>query len=122
MILSPAELEEDLREFYITPEYLARLKERAREWDEKTLQAQLRLFQRTIADYPEVLQILDVELHTRSLNHLRRTIRRWPDGRIQQLQHKFRDEPNREDHLEVIQTELEIRGGVTRLFDSSGET
>ena len=117
-----ANTEEDLREFFITPEYLQRLRERARDWDEPTIQIQLRLFHRTIPGYPEVMFILEGELHTRSLNQLRRTIRRWPAERIEELRRKLEAEPQREDHVEVIQTELEIRGGAQRLFDASGET
>ena len=114
--------DEDLREFYITPEYLDRLKGRAREWDERTLQTQLRLFHRTIPDYPEVMQIIGGELHRRSLNQLRRSIRRLDVPRIEELLHKFEREADREDHVEVIETELAIRGGAKRLFDASGET
>lgn len=123
-MMSPpaANQEEDLREFYITPEYLARLRERARAWDEPTIQIQLRLFHRTIPGYPEVMHILEGELHTRSLNQLRRSIRRWPVPRIEELRQKLESDPAREDHVEVIQTELEIRGGARRLFDASGET
>ncbi len=122
MNMQKAQGTEDLREFYITPEYLGRLRERARQWDEKTVQVQASLFQRTIPDYPEVTLILESELHTRSLNQLRRLIRRWPVGRVQELRAKLSAETGREDHLEVIQTELEIRGGACRLFDASGET
>lgn len=117
-----ANQEEDLREFYITPEYLARLRDRARDWDEGTIQIQLRLFHRSIPDYPEVMGVLGDELHRRSLNQLRRTIRRWPVPRIEDLRRKLASEPEREDHVEVIETELAIRGGAKRLFDASGET
>lgn len=109
---------EDLRVYYITPAYLAMMRERAREWTDEFIREQHRLFRSTVvAGYPEVLDLLEMELHRRNLNRLHKGIRRKPDAELQALRKRYAAEP---DYVEVIDTELEIRKGVHRLVDRSG--
>ena len=62
-------VEEDLREFYITKTFLQRLKHRASFWEKESIQFQITQFQKkTRCDYPELCEILETVLHTRSLN------------------------------------------------------
>ena len=108
---------EDLREYYITPDYLATMRSRSREWSDDFIREQHQLFRGTIvAEYPEVLEVLEGELHRRNLNRLHRSIRRKSADELQALREKYRAEP---DYVEVIDTELEIRGGARRLVDRS---
>ncbi|MEQ9363201.1 MAG: hypothetical protein RIF32_03105 [Leptospirales bacterium] len=108
---------QDLREYYITPTYLAVLKDRARDWTDEFIREQHRLFRGTVvADYPEVLDLLESELHRRDLNRLRKGIRGKAETDILSLREKYAAEA---DYVEVIDTELEIRGGARRLKDSS---
>lgn len=108
---------EDLREFYITPTYLAIMKDRAREWSDEFIREQHRIFRGTaVADYPEVLDLLESELHRRNLNRLRKGIRGKAEKEILALREKYASEA---DYVEVIDTELEIRGGAHRLVDRS---
>ena len=111
--------EEDLREFYVTPLYLQTMAGRARLWSREHIQYQLQLFRRTMPNYPEVLEILEGELHRRNLNKLRSFARGGSAGQLRSLLRKYGQEP---DYREVIETEMEIRKGVRRLHDSSGET
>ncbi len=117
--LTPASADEDLREFYITPLYLETMGSRVKEWTDEHIKNQIRLFRRTIGDYPEVLELLEGELHKRHLNTLYRHIKKSPNSVLEQLLEKLGDEP---DYREIIETELEIRGGAKHLHDSSGET
>lgn len=110
---------EDLREFYITPFFIETMAARARQWNDDHLRRQLGLFRRTIADYPEVLETLEGELHRRNLNKLYRHARRLPPEQLKALLAKYSGEP---DFKEVIETEIELRKGVTHLHDASGET
>lgn len=115
--LTPASPEdEDLREFYITPLYLQTMRDRVRDWDDEFIQHQYRLFHKTIRDYPEVLELLEGELHRRHLNRLRKSIRGRPEAELRELMKRNAREP---DYVEVIQTELEIRQGFARLTDAS---
>lgn len=109
----------DLREYYITPEYLERMGNRARQWSENHIKRQLTLFRRTIPDYPEVLEILEGELHMRNLNALHRHARKVPVEKLDELLGKYGEEP---DYREIIEAEIAIRGGARKLHDSSGET
>lgn len=107
----------DLREHYITPAYLQQMRERAREWSDEFIREQHLLFRGTVvANYPEVLDLLAAELHTRSLNRLHRGIRGKPRSQLMSLREKYAAEP---DYVEIIDTELAIRGGARRLYDSS---
>ena len=108
---------EDLREYYITPTYLAIMKDRARDWSDEFIREQHRIFRGTaVADYPEVLDLLESELHRRNLNRLRKGIRGKAEKEILALREKYSSEA---DYVEVIDTELEIRGGAHRLVDRS---
>ncbi|MCR9142254.1 MAG: hypothetical protein NXI24_08375 [bacterium] len=108
---------EDLREFYITPTYLAVMKDRARDWSDEFIREQYRIFRGTVvAEYPEVLDLLESELHRRNLNRLRKGIRRKSREDVLALREKYAAEA---DYVEVIDTELEIRGGARRLHDRS---
>ena len=110
---------EELREFYITPVYIDIMTRRASFWSTEHLKKQILLFSRTIPDYPEVIELLEGELHKRNLNKLLRHIRSNPNIDLKALLNKYGGEP---DYHEIIMTELEIRKGVKHLFDSSGET
>jgi hypothetical protein len=107
---------EDLREYYITPDYLAQMRQRAREWSDDFIRYQHRVFRKTIVDYPEVFELLEAELHRRNLNRLHKGIRRKSEAELRALKKQYTAEP---DYVEVIETELEIRKGVRRLADSS---
>lgn len=56
---------EDLRQFYITPEYLTRLSKRARGWPRILIEEQLELFAAGHPDYPELQEVLQLELDIR---------------------------------------------------------
>lgn len=112
-----AAAEEDLRLFYITAEYLERMRQRARDWSEEFLLLQLEHFRRTIPGYPEVHELLEGELHARRLNQLHRRLRTMKDGDLRAALSAARDD----DEREIIATELEIRSGVRRLKDESGQ-
>lgn len=115
--LPPQREPEDLREYYITPTYLAILKERARDWTDEFIREQHGLFRGTVvANYPEVLDLLESELHRRNLNRLQKGIRRKSEADLRALRERYAAEP---DYVEVIDTELEIRGGASRLVDRS---
>lgn len=110
---------EDLREFYITPDYLKELKRRARVWEDAEIREQLLYFKTTIPDYPEVHEALEGELHRRKLNKLRRHARRLRgEGQLKALLEKYGAEP---DYREVIETELQIRRGANRLYDPESD-
>ena len=117
--LEPVSSELDLRAQYITPLFIQSMRDRLPDWSEDHLKRQIRLFHRTIPDYPEVLEILEGELHKRNLNTLLRHIRRDSSADLQKLLERYGHEP---DFREVIETEIEIRGGALRLYDASGET
>ncbi|RMG58770.1 MAG: hypothetical protein D6722_23195, partial [Bacteroidetes bacterium] len=101
-------------EYYITPEYLSRMKARARHWSTEFLKTQARLFRKTLPDYPELTDLIEAELHRRNLNLLLRSIRKKPDASLPALLQKYRNVP---DYAEVIRTEMEIRSGKARLSD-----
>ena len=106
--------DEDLREYYITPEYLSRMKARAQTWSREFLQTQASLFRESLPDYPELTELIDGELHRRNLNQLLRAIRKKPDASLPRLLRKYQGVP---DYAEVIRTEMEIRSGKPRLSD-----
>lgn len=56
---------EDLRQFYITPEFLTRLSKRARAWPRTLIEEQLERFTAQHPDYPELQEILQLELDIR---------------------------------------------------------
>ncbi len=105
---------EDLREFYITPLYLETLSLRSRQWDHRLIQEQIRLFRENHPDYPELVQILEEELHRRRLNLLHSNLRKAEEGELGRYLAKYGSEP---DFREMIQVELEIRRGVRQLHD-----
>ncbi|MCB1325953.1 MAG: hypothetical protein H7A21_02140 [Spirochaetales bacterium] len=117
--LKPHESGEDLRVFYITPHYLAQMRARAREWSPDFIKYQIECFRFTIKDYPEVLEILEGELHRRELNAIQRSVRRMSVAEIKKQLQQFSDRP---DHAEVLRTELEIRSGASRLRDDEEGT
>lgn len=108
---------EDLREFYITPLYLETMGRRVRFWTEDFIRTQLFYFKKTIADYPEVLELLENELRRRGLNRLRKKLRLLDLEELRRLlDGEYKQEP---DSCEVIQTEIEIRSGAKRLKEPS---
>ncbi|MCB1175114.1 MAG: hypothetical protein KDK39_16185 [Leptospiraceae bacterium] len=113
--VAPGDMQlEDLRDYYITAEYLERMRSRVIDWTTTSIQAQLDLFQQSIPDYPEVLDILESELHRRRLNLLNRSIRELPDAQLEALLLKYKSVP---DYQEVIQTWMAIKSGANRLPD-----
>ena len=109
----------DLRQEYITPFYLETMQGRVRDWAEEQIRKQLILFKRTLPGYPEVLELLEGELHRRNLNRLYRHARGCSPEDLRALIKKYGSEP---DFREVLETELELRSGATHLADASGET
>ena len=110
---------EGLREHYITPLYLDEMTARLPDWSTEHIVSQAKIFRRTLGDYPEVLELLEGELHRRNLNKLRAHIRKSSTPELDTLLEKYGREP---DYHEMITTEIEIRGGATHLHDASGET
>jgi hypothetical protein len=106
----------DLREFYITPEYLELLVKRARYWPVELVQEQISYFKFTIPEYPEVAEALESELFARELNSVVRAARRMTEDRLRQLLLKY---SGHDEVVEIINTELEIRSGAERLTDKS---
>lgn len=110
----PAAGSEDLRQYYITPEYLAQMRRRAREWTDDFLQLQMNYFRRTIPDYPEVAEILEGELYARTLNRLHRAARTRSLAEVKAMLQKYGGQA---DYREILEAELEIRSGAKRLTD-----
>lgn len=104
----------DLREYYITPMFLENLKNRARKWTEEFIEEQMRWFEKTIPDYPEVNQILESELHRRDLNRLHKSLREKSTEEIESI---LRQVEEGSDSEEVLKTELQLRNGVKRLSE-----
>ncbi|MCB1169352.1 MAG: hypothetical protein KDK25_03410 [Leptospiraceae bacterium] len=109
-----SETADDLRQYYITPTYLEVMRNRARYWSEDFIQAQLSQFRHTIPDYPEVLELLEGEIHRRRLNTLKARIRRLKNPELEAMKEQQSDP----DAREVIETEILIRQGTRRLPDS----
>jgi hypothetical protein len=105
---------ENLREYYITPDYLTQMRLRAREWTDEFIQLQMNYFRRTIPDYPEVAETLEGELYARTLNRLKRAARSRSLAEVKAMLKKYGAEA---DYREVLEAELEIRSGVRRLTD-----
>jgi hypothetical protein len=105
---------EDLRIFYITPLYLETMRRRIQSWRDETIREQIALFRETIPDYPEVMEILEGELHRRELNRLHHELRNKGSHELKALLKTYKDHP---DHAEIIRTALEIRNGATRLSE-----
>ncbi len=106
--------DENLREFYITPQWLTLLAERSREWDDALLKEQLSYFKKTLPDYPELHQVFEEELHIRLLNRVNKKARSMNTKAIQnEIQKRDPDD----DIVEVLRTELEIRSGKERLSE-----
>lgn len=105
----------NLREFYITPDYLRRMALRARQWTDDFIAGQIEQFQRTIPDYPEVVELLENELHRRRLNRLGRELRGLPlkelHRRLVSMKQDFAAGRITQDELEVMETEWKIRTG-----------
>jgi hypothetical protein len=103
----------NLREFYITPEYLKLMESRARHWSERFIQDQIEQFRRTIPDYPEVVELLENELHRRRLNALRMQLRSLKKEelreRLKAMQRQYEAGAITQDELEVAETEWRIR-------------
>jgi len=56
---------EDLRAYYITPEYLTRLSRRARSWTRELIEDQMSRFSEQHPEYPELQEVLQLELDIR---------------------------------------------------------
>lgn len=56
---------EDLRAYYITPDYLTRLSRRARAWTRDLIEEQMARFALQHPDYPELQEVLQLELDIR---------------------------------------------------------
>lgn len=56
---------EDLRAYYITPEYLTRLSRRARSWPRELIEEQMSRFSEQHPEYPELQEVLQLELDIR---------------------------------------------------------
>lgn len=56
---------EDLRAYYITSEYLTRLSRRVRSWDRDLIEDQLSRFILEHPEYPELQEVLQLELDIR---------------------------------------------------------
>ena len=56
---------EDLRAYYITPDYLTRLSRRARSWTRDLIEEQMARFAQEHPDYPELQEVLQLELDIR---------------------------------------------------------
>lgn len=106
---------EDLRLYYITQDFLRRMSDRARDWDEAFISEQARAFARAHPDYPELVEILEGELHRRRLNALKNEIRSLPraalEQRLKEVRALFRAGEITRDELEVIETVWRIRTG-----------
>ncbi|MBW7857335.1 MAG: hypothetical protein H3C43_03310 [Leptonema sp. (in: Bacteria)] len=103
----------DLREFYITPTFLKVMANRAKSWSSKFIQDQIDQFQVTIPDYPEVVELLEAELHRRSLNQLKQKLKNQTIQQLKQtvinLQKQYNDGQVSQDELEVAETEWRVR-------------
>ena len=97
---------EDLREFYITPQYLKIMGLRVKKWSDQLIKDQLHLFSKTIPDYPEVLELLEGELYRRELEVLRKKIKLMSTEQIIQLSGRYEKDS---DFRELIQVELDLR-------------
>ena len=107
----------DLREYYITPLYLETMAIRARSWSVDFIQLQLKQFLATIPDYPEVMEILEGEIHRRKLNEIKKKARTLPEDRLIAFQKSLNDP----DEKEVVETEIQIRGGARELPDHAAK-
>ena len=61
---------EDLREFYITSEFLTRLSRRARYWSRDFILEQMDHFRVRHPDYPELIDVLQLEIDIRDKKEL----------------------------------------------------
>lgn len=61
---------EDLRAYYITPEYLTRLSKRARAWGRAFILEQMEAFGQKHPEYPELVEVLQLELDIRDKKEL----------------------------------------------------
>lgn len=97
---------EDLREFYITPQYLKIMDLRSKNWSDQFIKDQIAMFSKTIPDYPEVLELLEGELYRRELEELRKKIKLLSKEEIIRLSGQFEKDS---DFRELIQVELDLR-------------
>jgi len=102
----------DLRESFITEQYLELMKQRSRQWSVAEIHEQLKYFKYTIPDYPEVLEILEGEIFARELNQVVQSVKKLPLDRLHQLARKYKDQ---EEILEIIEASIAIRQGARRL-------
>lgn len=88
---------------------------RARHWSERFIIEQIEQFRRTIPDYPEVVDLLEGELHRRRLNALRKELRSLDKDELQRrlrlMQRDYKAKAITQDELEVVETEWRIRNG-----------
>ncbi|MBL8019312.1 MAG: hypothetical protein JNM27_06585 [Leptospirales bacterium] len=61
---------EDLRAYYITPEFLTRLSKRARTWSRSFILEQMAEFGQKHPEYPELTEVLQLELDIRDKKEL----------------------------------------------------
>lgn len=107
---------EDLRVYYLTPEFITRMANRAQRWSEDFIQNQISEFRKTIPDYPEVVEILESVLHARRLNDFHKKIKKMgPEALVSLL--KAGNLEN--DFLEILRAQIEISKGNSRLEDTS---
>ena len=105
--------------YYMTPNYLERMRQRAFEWSDSFLQVQSGLFKKSIPECTEVQSILKAELHRRKLNRFRKDIKKRPLEKLEQSLKSCQSEP---DFCEMLHSEIEIRKGAERLSGAGGES
>ena len=110
---------EEFYSYYITPEYLERMRQRAFEWSDSFLQVQSGLFKKSIPECTEVQSVLKAELHRRKLNRFRQEIKKRPLEKLEQSLKSCQSEP---DLCEMLHSEIEIRKGTDRLSGAEGES
>lgn len=86
---------------------------RAKHWSSKFIQDQIAEFRQTISDYPEVIELLEAELHRRILNDLKSRLKTEPLQQLKQsvvnLQKQYKQGQISSDELEVAETEWRVR-------------
>lgn len=105
-------VEEDLREYYITPEFLERMTSRAKEWDPVMIHEQIEIFRKTLPEYPELVNLLSDELYRRDLMTFYRKVRQASTKRLRDALQKLAPGS---DKREMISIEISLRNGERRL-------
>lgn len=97
---------EDLREFYITPVYLTTMEKRSKNWSDQFISEQITLFKHSIAEYPEVIELLEGELYRRELEAFRKKIKLHNTEELKRLKTTVDAES---DFAELIHVEMDFR-------------